>query len=64
LRLIHSCITQLKAQGPLGPVMRVKKKKREEREECVYHGSGIHSFSQGVHPKNFWYKTKNFILVY
>jgi len=27
-RRIDSCITQLKAQGPLGPVTRVKKTKR------------------------------------
>ena len=28
LRLVDSCITQLKAQGPSGPVTRVKKKKK------------------------------------
>jgi len=30
LRRIDSCITQLKAQGPSGPVTRVKKKKRTQ----------------------------------
>ena len=33
LRLIDSCITQLKAQRPLGPVTRVKKKKKS-RPQC------------------------------
>ena len=33
MRLIDSCITQLRLQDPLGPVTRVKKKKKLPRQE-------------------------------
>ena len=35
LRLIDSCITQLKAQGLSGPVTRLKKKRQKKKKKKV-----------------------------
>ena len=41
LRLIDSCITQLKAQGLSGPVTRLKKKRQKKKKKVKSLGAGF-----------------------